>query len=59
MNLDNLRDTIQNISLYDVKAAVRKAQNGELFLSPALTPYEELGIHRDKVPNQTISKAMV
>ncbi|RPB16688.1 ENTH-domain-containing protein [Morchella conica CCBAS932] len=27
MNLDNLRDTIQNISLYDVKAAVRKAQN--------------------------------
>lgn len=34
MNLDNLRDTIQNISLYDVKAAVRKAQNGELSLSP-------------------------
>lgn len=59
MNLDNLRDTIQNISLYDVKAAVRKAQNGELFLSPALTPYEELVIHLDKVPNQAISKAMV
>ncbi|KAG0635303.1 hypothetical protein HOY80DRAFT_982469 [Tuber brumale] len=27
MNLDNLRDVVQNISLYDVKAAVRKAQN--------------------------------
>ncbi|PWW79119.1 ENTH-domain-containing protein [Tuber magnatum] len=27
MNLDNLRDAVQNISLYDVKAAVRKAQN--------------------------------
>ncbi|CUS14595.1 unnamed protein product [Tuber aestivum] len=27
MNLDNIRDAVQNISLYDVKAAVRKAQN--------------------------------
>lgn len=34
MNLDNLRDAVQNISLYDVKAAVRKAQNGELFHPP-------------------------
>lgn len=39
MNLDNLRDTIQNISLYDVKAAVRKAQNGELSSSsPTFAP---------------------
>jgi len=46
MNLDNLRDAVQNISLYDVKAAVRKAQNGELFPPPfwhfwgALSPQE-------------------
>jgi hypothetical protein len=26
--MDSLRDTISNISMYDVKAYVRKAQNG-------------------------------
>lgn len=28
MNLDSLKDAVAGISLYDVKAAVRKAQNG-------------------------------
>lgn len=31
MNFDSLKDTVANLTLYDVKAGVRKVQNGEIF----------------------------
>lgn len=36
--MDSLKDTLSNISLYDVKAYVRKAQNGMSF-SPVLPKF--------------------
>lgn len=32
MDWQNLRDQVSNISLYDIKAGVRKVQNGECIL---------------------------
>jgi epsin len=29
MNFDSLKDTVSNLTLYDIKAGVRKVQNGE------------------------------
>lgn len=29
MNIDSLKDTVSNLTLYDLKAGVRKVQNGE------------------------------
>jgi len=29
MDLSSIRDTVANLSLYDIKAGVRKVQNGE------------------------------
>ena len=29
MDLNNLRDTVSNLTLYDIKAGVRKVQNGK------------------------------
>ena len=34
---DNIGDTISNLTLYDIKSAVRKVQNGEAFLEPLQT----------------------
>ena len=33
MDLNNLKDTVSNLTLYDLKAGVRKVQNGK---SPAI-----------------------
>jgi hypothetical protein len=30
MDFNNLKDTVSNLTLYDLKAGVRKVQNGEL-----------------------------
>lgn len=30
LNLDSLRDQVSNLSLYDLKAGVRKVQNGKI-----------------------------
>jgi hypothetical protein len=30
MDLNSLKDTVSNLTLYDIKAGVRKVQNGEL-----------------------------
>lgn len=30
MDLNSLKDTVANLSLYDIKAGVRKVQNGTL-----------------------------
>jgi hypothetical protein len=30
MDLNSLKDTVSNLTLYDLKAGVRKVQNGEL-----------------------------
>lgn len=35
MDLNSLKDTVSNLTLYDIKAGVRKVQNGEL--DPART----------------------
>lgn len=35
MDLNNLRDTVSNLTLYDIKAGVRKVQNGERFATDA------------------------
>jgi hypothetical protein len=32
MDLNSLKDTVSNLTLYDLKAGVRKVQNGELIL---------------------------
>lgn len=29
MDLNSLKDTVSNLTLYDIKAGVRKVQNGE------------------------------
>ena len=36
MDLSNLRDQVSNLTLYDIKAGVRKVQNGEIQMSLAL-----------------------
>ena len=33
MDLNSLRDQVSNLTLYDLKAGVRKVQNGELHLA--------------------------
>lgn len=35
MNFDNLKDQVANLSLYDIKAGVRKVQNGMEILDEA------------------------
>lgn len=40
MDLNSLKDTVSNLTLYDIKAGVRKVQNGELLWPrrPAAAP---------------------
>lgn len=52
MNLDlnTLKEAAANLSLYDLKAGVRKVQNGTvliLFYAPKLTSYSCHELHRD------------
>ena len=37
MNFDNLKDQVSNLTLYDIKAGVRKVQNGMLVFQEAGT----------------------
>ena len=44
MDLNSLKDQVSNLTLYDLKAGVRKVQNGkpaigEVQLKPQLTPF--------------------
>lgn len=34
MNFDSLKDQVSNLTLYDIKAGVRKVQNGTLVVLP-------------------------
>lgn len=36
MDLNSLKDTVSNLTLYDLKAGVRKVQNGEMSPGGAL-----------------------
>ena len=38
MDLSSLKDQVSNLTLYDLKAGVRKVQNGELRLAQQLKP---------------------
>lgn len=35
MDLNSLKDTVSNLTLYDIKAGVRKVQNGERLTTDA------------------------
>lgn len=39
MDLNNIKKQVSNLTLYDIKAGVRKMQNGRLSAAIAATPY--------------------
>ena len=40
MDFNSLKDQVSNLTLYDLKAGVRKVQNGKVHLSQAIVGYQ-------------------
>lgn len=43
MDFSNLRDQVSNLTLYDIKAGVRKVQNGKSVARSLLCPFDMNG----------------
>lgn len=52
MNLDSLKDQVSNLTLYDLKAGVRKVQNGKQFVSHATGQWDWCAIGLDSLNSQ-------
>lgn len=63
MDFNSLKDQVSNLTLYDLKAGVRKVQNGKLYaqedISATFELHEQLTVHLTAVMNYTEMEAKV